>query len=139
MISYNRILSFKQITAAGKVRDVLQQDAVFELIRCLYASDIPYAVETSYIPVSVFPEMTEELIRRNGLYKTMQSFSIVPERAVENLTAVPISREDALLLDIHPSDTAIRNERTTYSKNAVIEYTVTIIKSDFFSYTVELD
>ena len=141
MISCNRILSFRRIAAAGRVREVLRPEGgeVFELIRCMYASDTPYAVETTYIPTALFPEMTEDAIRENGLYRTMQSFSIVPERAVEKLTAVPISREDALLLGVQPSDTAIRNERTTYSKNAEIEYTVTIIKSDFFSYTVELN
>lgn len=114
-------------------------DMVYELIRCLYAQDIPYAVETSYIPVSIYPEMTLEKIKENGLYKTMQSFNIIPERATENITAVPVSREDALLLGIKTSDTSIKIERITFSRNYIIEYTVAFIKSDFFSYRVELN
>lgn len=138
----NKVLSFKQIPAVGKVMDNLKMnsgDMVYELIRCLYAQDIPYAVETSYIPVSIYPEMTLEKIKDNGLYKTMQSFNIIPERATENITAVPVSREDALLLGIKASDTSIKIERITYSRNYIIEYTVAFIKSDFFSYRVELN
>lgn len=138
----NKVLSFKQIPAVGKVMENLKLnpgDVVYELIRCLYAQDVPYAVETSYIPVSIYPEMTLEKIQESGLYKTMQSFNIIPERAIENITAVPVSREDALLLGIKASDTSIKIERITFSRNDTIEYTVAFIKSDFFSYRVELN
>lgn len=142
MISSNKVLSFKQIPATGKIQDTLQLpngESVHELIRCLYAENLPYAVETTYIPVSLYPEMTAELIRNNGLYKTMQSFNIIPERAIEKLTAVPISREDALLLNVKPRDMGIQIARTTFSQTFIIEYTLTVIKSDFFTYTVELN
>ena len=142
MASSIKLLSFKTIAAAGKTRETLQLgtgDTIYELIRCLYADNTPYAVETTYIPAALYPEMTAELIRSNGLYKTMQSFNIIPERAVEKLTAVPINREDALLLNVKPLDIAIRDERTTFSQSRIIEYTITTIKSDFFFYTIELN
>ncbi len=141
MIPRNKILSFKITLADGKVRKALRladNEKVYELIRCCYASDIPYAVETSYIPVSVYPEMTEEMIDTSGLYRTMQHFNVIPERATENLTAVPVSAEEALLLNARTGEIAIRDERITYSGDTVIEYTVDIIKWDFFSYTIEL-
>lgn len=142
MTPSNKVLSYKTISAAGKVQDVLQLEAgesVYELIRCLYAEEIPYAVETTYIPVSLYPEMTLEMIQNNGLYKTMQSFNIIPERAVENLKAVPMNREDALLLGVKPYDISIQIVRTTFSQTSIIEYTTAVVKSDFFSYTVELN
>lgn len=142
MTPTNKILSFKQIPAVGKVQESLKlsdTSSVYELIRCLYAEDIPYAVETTYIPVNLYPEMTLEMIETNGLYKTMQSFNIIPQRAIENLKAVPINREDALLLGVKAFDTAIQIERTTFSHSSIIEYTTAIVKSDFFSYTVELN
>lgn len=142
MVSSIKVLSFKKITAAGKVRETLQLDkgdTAYELIRCLYADNIPYAVETTYIPTALYPEMTAELIRSKGLYKTMQSFNIIPERAIEKLTTVPINREDALLLNVKPLDIAIRDERTTFSQSHIIEFTITTIKSDFFFYTIELN
>ena len=141
MVPCNKILSFKAVSPDGRVRKALslgENDTVYELIRCCYASDVPYAVETSYIPVSVYPEMTAEMIEERGLYKTMLFFNIIPERAVENLTAAPVSAEDALLLNVNPSDIAIRDERITYSGDMIIEYTIDIIRCDFFSYTIEL-
>ena len=141
MVPCNKILSFKAVAPDGRVRKALslgENDTVYELIRCCYASDVPYAVETSYIPVSVYPEMTAEMLEERGLYKTMQFFNIIPERVVENLTAVPVSAEDALLLNVSPSDIAIRDERITYSGETIIEYTTDIIRCDFFSYTIEL-
>ena len=141
MVPLNKILSFKSISPDEKVQTALalsDSDKVYELIRCCYASYIPYALETSYIPVSLYPDMTEDMIAENGLYKTMQSFNIIPERATERLTATRMSTEEALLLNSSPSDFAIRDERITYSKSHIIEYTIDIIRSDFFSYTIEL-
>lgn len=141
MIPRNKILSFKKISPDEKVQTVLSlsdSDKVYELIRCCCASDIPYALETSYIPVSLYPDMTAEMIAENGLYKTMQSFNIIPEKATEKLSTARMTLEEALLLDSSPSDLAIRDERITYSKAYAIEYTVDIIRSDFFSYTIEL-
>ncbi len=142
MVHTVKILSFQRIAAKDQTRDALgiaEGEEVYELIRCFYASEVAYAVESSYIPVSAFPEMTEEMIRANGLYKTMQAFSIVPERATERLTAVLADQETALLLMLPPRETVIRDERTTYCGERIIEHTVTFIKSNFFSYTVELN
>lgn len=142
LIPVNIVLSFRRVAAAGKIREALQLEEgapVFEIIRCLYASDIPCAVENTYIPVDLCPEMSEESVKNNGLYKTLQSFGIVPERAVENLTTTAVSREDALLLNARPGDTAIRIERTTFSAAAAFEYTFTTLKSNFFFYTIELN
>lgn len=142
MVHTFKILSFGQIDADRRIRESLslsENEPVFELIRSFYASDVAYAVETSYIPVSLFPDISEEMIRDNGLYKTMQAFSIVPERATERLTAVPVDQEAALLLGLPPRETVICDERTTYAGERIIEHTVTYIKSNFFSYTVELN
>ena len=141
MIPVNKILSFKSIIPNEKVRkslNITEDEKVYELIRCCLASDIPYAVETSYMPTSLYPDMTEEMIADVGLYKTMQSFSIIPERATEKLTATRMTAEEALLLDSADGDFAICDERITYSGANIIEYTVDIIRSDFFSYTIEL-
>ena len=141
MTPSNKILSFKKCPAEGRIKEILQLEDgefVYELIRCLYASEIPYAVETSYIPAALCTEMTEEMIAAQGLYHTMRSFGAMPERATERLSAVAVGREDALLLNIRHSEPAIRIERTTFSKTAAIEYTATVVKNDFFSYTVEL-
>lgn len=141
MVPLNKILSFKIITPDERTREALKLkdgEKVYEIIRCCYASDVPYAVESSYIPLSVYPDMTAEMIEERGLYKTMQFFNVIPERAVENLTAVQVSPEEALLLNVNAADIAIRDERTTYSGDTVIEYTIDIIRCDFFSYTIEL-
>ena len=83
--------------------------------------------------------MTRELISEKGLYGSMQYFNIIPEHATENLRAVKLSKEDALTLGVKKQDTAIRIERTTYSYDSIIEYTIATIKGNFFYYTVELN
>lgn len=141
LIPYNKILSFNITEPDEKIKKALNLrdgEKTYELIRCCYASEIPYALESSYIPVSVYPHMTEQMIEERGLYKTMQYFNVIPERAVENLTAEPANTEEALLLGVNAGDIAIRDERITYSGEAAIEYTVDMIRSDFFSCTIEL-
>ena len=137
----NRILSFETVTAdEALARSLLISpgDRVYKLVRCLYARSQPYTVETSFIPAAVYPGMTRELIREHGLYGSMQTYNIIPQRAVEKLRLVQVSAEDAELLLIKPKESAIQIERTTCSGERCIEYTINIIKGDFFVYTVEL-
>lgn len=137
-----KILSYQNIAAFGKVQETLglkPNAPVIELIRCFYANKVPYAIETSYIPQYLYPDMNRKLIEAKGLYGSMQTFNIIPEHATEHLRAVKLTKEEALTLGVKKQDTAIRIERITYSFNSTIEYTITAIKGDFFYYTVELN
>lgn len=137
----SEILSFETLPADPQIAVHLELPVhapVYRLVRLMHAKDIPYTVETSYIPESIYPGMTAGMVREHGLYGSMQRYNIIPQRAVEKLRLVQISAKDAQLLRVSPRESAIKIQRTTYSEDRCIEYTVNIMKGDFFVYTVEL-
>lgn len=138
----SEIISFHTVTAGTAAREHLslpEGERVYELRRRLFADGLPYTIETTCIPERLYPGMTRELIAEHGLYGTMQLFSIIPERATERLRVVRMSAEDASLLGVARQSTAVLIERTTFSGEKIIEYTVNIVRDNFFVYTVVLE
>lgn len=136
-----KIVEFCKIVPGVQIRQALQlknDEQVFWVKRVRYMDNEAYTVENSYIPVKYVPEMTEELIRTNGLYKTLGLFQIFPERAIETFSAVNLTENDSRLLGVEPDEAAIYLTRTTYSGINIIEYCQSIVRGDVFQYTVEL-
>jgi hypothetical protein len=70
--------------------------------------------------------------------KSIVDLSKLPENASENIFAVKLTNEDALILGLKPQDIAIQIERTTHSNNRIIEFTTSLIKTEYFYYKSEL-
>jgi len=141
MTEFTQVLSFDIITATDIVREKLsleQNAQVFVLKRLRMADEMPYTVETSHIPYSLCPDLTAQSIIENGLYNSMRSLNVFPERIVEKLRATAVGKSDAILMKIKPSSPAIQLERLTYSGIHPIEYCVSTVRGDFFTYTIEL-
>lgn len=96
------------------------------------------AIEISFVPTGPYPDLSANDIEKQGLYKSMQMYNIIPEHASENIFAVKLTNEDALILGLKPQDIAIQIERTTHSNNRIIEFTTSLIKTEYFYYTSEL-
>ena len=136
-----QVLSFITAQATEEVCEKLSLPAyaqVFEIKRLRMADEMPYTVEVSYIPFSVCPGLTAASVAENGLYNSMRSLDVFPERIVEKLQATAISKPDASLLKLKANAPAIRLERFTYYGKHTIEYCISIVRGDFFTYTIEL-
>lgn len=135
------LLLFDIISATGKVSNQLSLQTgslAFKLTRLRSVDGIPYTVETSFIPKELCPDLTDELVSENGLYNAMRSLGIYPERAVEKFRATVLEKLEAKLLQRDLNSPAIHLERITYSGVNKIEYCSSIVRGDFFTYTVEL-
>ena len=136
-----KTLQFEVISPSDDIREkleIIENEDVYKLIRCFYADHIPYAIEISYVPTGPYPDLSANDIEKQGLYKSMQMYNIIPEHASENIFAVKLTNEDALILGLKPQDIAIQIERTTHSNNRIIEFTTSLIKTEYFYYTSEL-
>ncbi len=136
-----KLVVFKKIVPESTIRKALQLDSgaqVFWIKRIRYMDEKAYTVENSYIPVKFAPEMTAELIKTNGLYKTLNLFQVFPERATETFSAVNLTMEDADAMGLKVNDAAIHLIRITYSGVNIIEYCQSVVRGDVFQYTVEL-
>ena len=140
MTEYAAVIKLTVVEADDHVASRLQiepGDPVWRVYRQRCTNDGPYAVETSYIPVAMIPEMTKEQINENGLYRTMASLGIKVDSANENFKAVNVTKEQARLLAVREDVAAIRLRRIAYSAMRPVEYCTCIVRGDFFSYSVE--
>ncbi len=137
------ILNFSISEGSDKLSEILtisQGEKVYGINRLRIADKEPFALEVSYIPVAVAPELSREGIEKDGLYNTLKAtYGIVPDEAWESFEAVLVADEnDAAHLNVKRNSAALRIERVTKSKGVVIEYCTGLIRGDRYKYNVVL-
>ncbi len=141
MDEYVNVIHFDRITAPDDVAEHLGMEtpgAVFKLTRLRMVDLTPYTLETSYIPVAVCPQLCAETVAENGLYNSMRARGVFPDRVIEKFRATVIRKEEAELMELKVGMPAMHLERVTYFGTRIIEYCSSIVRGDFFTYTVEL-
>jgi len=136
-----QILSFDVVAASEEVREKLsmqKNEKVYMVKRLRMADEMPYTVEISYIPHALCKGLTAKNITNKGLYNSMRMLNVFPERIIEKIRAAVVSQADAALMKVKPRSPAIKLERLTYYGVHTIEYCVSIVRGDFFTYTIEL-
>ena len=138
---FAEVLAFETVTVdvflAEKLR-LYVSDRVYKLMRLRSVDEMPYAVETSYIPKAQFPTLTGEFIAENGLYNAMQLLGITPNRATETFHVDSMDGLEARLLQQNSREPVMCIERLTLCDDLMVEYCRSIVRGDFFNYTVEL-
>lgn len=111
---------------------------VFKIIRLRLADEIPMMVETSYIPFKKFSSLTEELVKIKPLYEIFkEDFGEVVKAADEEFSASIVPLKEAQILQVPTDSACLRLVRTTYNTaNQVIEFTLSIARSDQFIYKI---
>jgi len=136
-----KLLTFEVIIPGKAIREALKLDTeekVFWIKRIRYMDALAYTIEHSYIPIKFAPELTDELIQKNGLYKTLKMFNIFLDHATETFSAINITKEDARDMELQNNEAAINLTRVTYSGTSIVEYCKSVVRGDVFQYTVEL-
>ncbi len=137
-----KILEYAHIHGAGEVCEKLELkegEYVVRVKRLFYAEDMPFAVDTTYLPLDVFAEVSRKEIDQNGLYHTFYKHGVTISRALETIRGIRLASEDAGLLKLAPNEMAMRKSRVAYNdQDRPIEYSDGVVRSDLFSYTVEL-
>ena len=95
-------------------------------------------METNYLPAAYFRDITEKMVEMQGLYNSFSTLGISISKAVEQIKPILIDKSTAGILQVRTNDAAMFIDRTTYSQDVVIEFSRSIVRSDYFIYTVEL-
>lgn len=136
-----KVLEIAVISADAELAAHLQLepgDQVQRIYRIRRTDHGPYALETSYIPCGIVGELSADMINELGLYRAMEQHGVVVNSAHETFKAVNVNREQSRLLDVRIDAAAIAQTRTAYSDNIVVEYCISVIRGDFFCYSVDL-
>jgi len=126
----------------SKIAEALQlhgDERVYYLKRLRYADDVLMAIESTYLPVRLFPNLTKEELVTTPLYDVMRSkYGVVVDSARETFGAVAVSRREAELFQLPAGHPAIDLERFAYAGDQCVEYTVGVVRGDRFRFEVKL-
>jgi GntR family transcriptional regulator len=143
--SQTKILSFKIKPATKQIKKVLAMDdtsmELIEVKRLRLSSGEPLAIETVWLPLHIFNDMTKDMIEGKSLYSIFrEQYSINPIKARQTIEPIILSEFECNLLNQKPNSIALMFKRTTYTQDGTpIEYTNAIYRSDRYKYEIILE
>jgi GntR family transcriptional regulator len=114
-------------------------DQVTKIVRLRLSHETPLLIETSYIPLALFPELEQEDLAAQSLYALLEQRSALRlERARQTLEATIANDYESRLLDIQPGTPMILLEGVTYlDRGSPVEYFKAIYRGDRFKFVLE--
>lgn len=138
-----KVLAFEKIDCEGKLAIKMklpEGEQLYKITRLRLADNIPMLYEISYLPVSKFPDLQEETLKKQPMYTIFRDlYHVQLTKANERFRAVPTTKPEAELLQISEDEPSLLIERLTFESEMVVEYTTTIARGDKFTYSVELN
>lgn len=143
-IPYSNILDFSIINCDEKIANIMNirvDSQIYKLIRIRLVDDSPIMYETTYLPISIFPNLTLETLKEKPLYTILkENYKIKFLKAEETFFPILPTESESSYLNINPQDPSIKIQRVTFSlEESVIEFTESIVRGDKFKYKVILD
>lgn len=124
---------------AAKKLELEVETPVYKIKRLRSAEDEPIMIETTYLPVSIFPGLTRHELEKRSMYEIFRTdYQISLTSAYERFKAVSVKEKEAPHLDDKPGSPAMKIERTAYSDNLPVEYSISIARGDRYYYATEL-
>jgi GntR family transcriptional regulator len=139
----SRVIEGVLTGADGRVAEALQippGEQVFSLKRLRLAEGEPMGIQTAYIPVALAPGLAGEDFGHASLYDVLQTrYGLVPAKAHETYSAVPVEAAEAELLNVAPGSPVLAVERITFLPSGKpFEFVESIMRSDRYTITLEL-
>lgn len=136
-----QLLKFEVLSAdtlVAKQLEINLQEKIIRMERLRIADDEKMMVETTYLPYKLFPTLTGEDVKKHPLYDIFsQDFNQTIRYSDETFSASILNPHEAEILDATEGDACLRLKRSTYnSENRIIEFTLSIARSDQFVYKV---
>lgn len=137
------VIDFEIIVCTEKLSRKLScpiTNNIYKFTRIRLADNEPMMLETSYLPVSRFPNLTKEMLENNAMYDIFRSkYNVTFSKAEECFKSVNTRKDEAKILGVNKNVPSMMIERYTYEKDNIIEYTVGIARGDKFEYRVVLE
>ena len=110
-------------------------ERVARIERLRSADGLPMAVEWSSLPEDILPD--PDLVQ-TSLYAVLRATGNAPARAVQRVTAVNLTSDQAHLLNLADGAAVLRIDRTAYlASGRPIEFTKGLYRSDIYDFIAE--
>ena len=138
----SKVLRFEKITPPMDIaRDLMisPEEEVFFVVRIRNADAQPMAIERTYIPVKIYPQLDEQQLM-GSLYALIETTSHQKiGNAIQQMEAAIVSKEDSKLLQIHQTAPVLIIKRTSYlSDGKPFELVRSTYRADRYKFTSEI-
>lgn len=138
----NKLVSFEKMMPEMDIAHELQlaeDEEVFIVKRIRYADDKPMAIERSYLPVKLVPDLELDNIE-GSLYSFIEKDKrLIISHASQRMEAVLVKKEDAEFLQICMPSAVLMIERISYLTNDVpIEIVRSTYRADRYKFISEI-
>lgn len=120
------------------------EEKVYYIKRLRKVNGKPVAISESFIPMYIFTESEHEKMKKYSydsinrmIYSKAKSRNKMSKRAMEEIKAVFLGKEDAKLLNITEEIPVLRTVRTTFTDDSVLEYNVFYNVNVSYQYQME--
>lgn len=143
IVMYNQIIEYELIQIDQVLAKKLSypQGAMFhKLVRLRSAKEYPLMLETTYLPLERFHTIDISFLENRGsLYEYLRNtYGFHMDRAVESFRPINPNGRERDLLKITTTTPCMFLERFSYEKYSIIEYTLSIVRGDKYSFKVNL-
>jgi len=115
------------------------ESRVWHIKRLMLADHQPIGVQTTWLPVTRFPELGDKITDNVSLYELLRGeYGVNVDSAVETYSALQLDAEEKKLLKADSSIAAFAVERLSFSRDEPIEFVTSVMRSDVTHYTVRL-
>jgi GntR family transcriptional regulator len=140
----HELLSFAIEAAGPAVSNYLQvseETKVVKIKRLNLDEGEPAAIEYTYLPHSLCPDLTPEHIENDLIYNLLKNKYQIPlGKARLRLKPYIVDEEEAKLLQVKPGSSLFDWERITFSKEGkIVEYSKFQIRPDKEFYSIDVD
>ncbi|KAA0965318.1 GntR family transcriptional regulator [Sporosarcina sp. ANT_H38] len=138
----NKLISFEKMIPEMEIAYKLQlsrDEEVFVVKRIRFADNKPMAIERSYLPVKLVPDLELDKIE-GSLYSFIEKDKrLTISHASQRMEAVLVKKEDAEFLEIRMPSAVLMMERTSYLTNDVpFEIVRSTYRADRYKFISEI-
>lgn len=98
--------------------------------------EIPFTIETSYVPIEMFPGFLKQDMEQKSLYEMAESeYDIKPKRFSRMISTVYADQEEAELLKIHVKSPLLHQKGHVYTEDGdFMEYMESLLRPEYFAF-----
>jgi GntR family transcriptional regulator len=124
----------------GRALHVSPDARVYRVRRLRLADDVPMALETLHVPVSIVPGLTPAQLEHASFYELLeQRYGVVIASGLQTIEPTVTNEEESELLGVPLHSPAFLFERTSFTpEGETVEYVRSIYRGDRYRLVAEL-
>ncbi|MDD2484417.1 MAG: GntR family transcriptional regulator [Eubacteriales bacterium] len=108
-----------------------KNDPVYSLHRIRYGNEEPIAVEYTYLPCALFPDIESFDFKHVSLYDYMEAHKHMPVAFEQKFRIIPVPQKEAKYLDLDQGQVVYYFEFLGFDENGIlVEYTESFTRTD---------